>query len=79
MVTCYGGHTYGYYQDPEPTNIMEHLQLLKLYGEIELAESRLHLVAYNIANPLWLEEKEKEWLNEPKYWNGYYGEEIAGF
>ena len=70
---------YASYYDPytsagsKPTNIMEHLQLLRWYTESRLAEHRLYLIAKHIDDPQWIKDKEEEWLNEPKYWNGHYG------
>lgn len=70
---------YGMVYDPytnypaSPTNVMEHLQYLRWYSERKLAWSRLCLIALHIDDPQWIKDKEEEWLNERKYWNGHYG------
>lgn len=58
---------------PKAKNIMEHLQVLKYFHETKIAKERLLLVVEHIDDPDWIAENEKEWLNEPEYWNGYYG------
>lgn len=71
----YTGRSYGmaYGKDPVPENIMENLLLLKWYGENKLADTRLTQIAFHLDDPQWIKDKEEEWLNEPKYWNGHYG------
>lgn len=64
---------YGNYMTPEATDIWGHLILLRWYNEFELAESRLRLVAKHFDDPVWIADAQEKWLNERRYWNGYYG------
>jgi hypothetical protein len=58
-----------YAEPPAAKDIFEHLLLLKWYGEKELASKRLSIVAEHYDDPVFLMDKEEEWLNEDKYWN----------
>jgi hypothetical protein len=52
-------YTYRY-----PSNLFEHIQELKWYGQEDKARNRLYLIAKYIDNKYALNDFEKRWLNE---------------
>lgn len=67
------------YTTPEVKDIWGHLNLLRWYNEYKLAEERLHLVAEHFDDPIWIADSQEKWLNERKYWNGYYDEGTTAY